>query len=435
MARWRGGVTFRRESLTGLDGRASSRGLLAQIPPGAVDFDRLDGQNCARPHHASHRRLPIGAPVESPRCIYAVVVRSRQLAPRSSVTRPPPVSSNRRWSARCRHGAPPDGGAGRGAAGVNGLRRRGLQTAGGTHVQFPSLHCRGRHHRRMCQRGVGSGAAEGDDPCERGNRRESEGNRIPASPQSMRTGASSRSSQSASNLVAGDTNGQSDVFVRDRNTGATTRVSVATNGTQANSGSYQPAISADGRYVAFYSNASNLGARGHQLLRGHLRARPRHGHDDAGERGDQRHPGGRVLRPAVDQRGRAVRGVFLERYQPGHGRHQRPVGRLRPRPNDRGHDARERGDQRQSGKRQVLRATPSAGTGRPSCSVSSASNLVDGDTNGAFDVFVHDRTPGITTRVSVATRRHSGKCRVPLGLLRSARTGGSSCSSQTQATW
>jgi len=59
-------------------------------------------------------------------------------------------------------------------------------------------------------------------------------------------------------IVPGDTNGQSDVFVRDMATGVTTRVSVASDGTQANSASERGAISGDGRYVAFESYASNL---------------------------------------------------------------------------------------------------------------------------------------------------------------------------------
>ena len=62
----------------------------------------------------------------------------------------------------------------------------------------------------------------------------------------------------ASNLVAGDTNGVNDVFVHDRQTGTTTRVSVGPGGAQANAGSGAPAISADGRWVAFASWASNL---------------------------------------------------------------------------------------------------------------------------------------------------------------------------------
>ena len=63
----------------------------------------------------------------------------------------------------------------------------------------------------------------------------------------------------ATNLVAGDTNGVSDIFVRDRIAGTTTRVSVATGGAQAVGGnSNNPSISADGRYVSFSSSATNL---------------------------------------------------------------------------------------------------------------------------------------------------------------------------------
>ncbi len=62
----------------------------------------------------------------------------------------------------------------------------------------------------------------------------------------------------ATNLVPGDTNGQIDVFVHDRETGTTTRASVASDGTQGNRPSIAPAISADGRFVAFASGATNL---------------------------------------------------------------------------------------------------------------------------------------------------------------------------------
>jgi len=60
------------------------------------------------------------------------------------------------------------------------------------------------------------------------------------------------------NLVAGDTNGSIDIFDHDRRTGETTRVSVDSDGNQANGDSQYPAISQDGQYVAFESNASNL---------------------------------------------------------------------------------------------------------------------------------------------------------------------------------
>jgi hypothetical protein len=62
----------------------------------------------------------------------------------------------------------------------------------------------------------------------------------------------------ATNLVAGDTNGTEDVFVHDRNTGKTTRVSVDSIGTEGDDSSYTPSISSDGRYVAFDSFATNL---------------------------------------------------------------------------------------------------------------------------------------------------------------------------------
>jgi Tol biopolymer transport system component len=62
----------------------------------------------------------------------------------------------------------------------------------------------------------------------------------------------------ASNLVPDDTNGEQDVFVHDRQTGRTTRVSVGAGGAQGNAGSIGAGISADGRYVTFDSNATNL---------------------------------------------------------------------------------------------------------------------------------------------------------------------------------
>jgi Tol biopolymer transport system component len=62
----------------------------------------------------------------------------------------------------------------------------------------------------------------------------------------------------ASNLVPGDTNFRNDIFVVELATGAIERVSVSSLGAQANDDSYLPRISADGRYVAFTSYAQNL---------------------------------------------------------------------------------------------------------------------------------------------------------------------------------
>jgi Tol biopolymer transport system component len=65
-------------------------------------------------------------------------------------------------------------------------------------------------------------------------------------------------SSSAITLVPNDTNGMKDVFVRDRLMGSTTRVSVSSVGVQSDGISYRPYISGDGRYVAFGSTATNL---------------------------------------------------------------------------------------------------------------------------------------------------------------------------------
>lgn len=62
----------------------------------------------------------------------------------------------------------------------------------------------------------------------------------------------------ASNLTSGDTNGFSDIFIHDLETGITECVSVASDGTMGNGHSVNPFISGDGRYIVFNSRASNL---------------------------------------------------------------------------------------------------------------------------------------------------------------------------------
>jgi Tol biopolymer transport system component len=62
----------------------------------------------------------------------------------------------------------------------------------------------------------------------------------------------------ASNLVPDDTNDTQDVFVYDRKTNTTERISVDSDGTEANGFSREPAISPNGRYVTYGSLASNL---------------------------------------------------------------------------------------------------------------------------------------------------------------------------------
>ena len=156
----------------------------------------------------------------------------------------------------------------------------------------------------------------------------------------------------ASNLVRGDTNGVEDIFVRDRKSGRTTRLSVDSHGRQASGGSWFPAISADGRYVAFQSLASNL-VRGDTNRLSDVFVR------DLAT--------GRTTRVSVASHGRQARcgADSCESTSPALSAHGRYVAFQ-----------------------------------------SSATNLVPRDTNRLGDVFVHDRRTGTTSRVSV---RSDGK--------------------------
>jgi Tol biopolymer transport system component len=62
----------------------------------------------------------------------------------------------------------------------------------------------------------------------------------------------------ASDLVTGDSNGHWDIFVRDLASGTTERISISNDGTEADHDSFEPSLSDDGRFVAFRSMASNL---------------------------------------------------------------------------------------------------------------------------------------------------------------------------------
>jgi Tol biopolymer transport system component len=154
---------------------------------------------------------------------------------------------------------------------------------------------------------------------------------------------------SATNLVAGDTNGAWDVFVHDTVTGETTRVSVDSSGKQGDGVSYNPSISSDGRFVAFRSYATNLVAGDtngawdvfvHDTVTGET---SRVSVDSSGNQGD-------------------------------------------------GHSA----------------STSISSDGRYVAFDSEASNLVAGDTNGAADIFVHDTVTGVTSRVSVDSSGNQG---------------------------
>ncbi len=161
---------------------------------------------------------------------------------------------------------------------------------------------------------------------------------------------------SASNLVPDDTNNAVDIFIHDRETSETTRVSVSSAGVQGDLDSYAPALSADGQVIAFYSYAGNLVS------------------------------GDTAICTNIDDYDGPVScaDVFV---------HDRATG-------------------------QTTRVSVSSGgtqgndssyspaisaDGRIVAFQSFATNLVPGDTNGVQDVFVHERPTATTTRVSVST--------------------------------
>jgi hypothetical protein len=153
----------------------------------------------------------------------------------------------------------------------------------------------------------------------------------------------------AANLVSGDTNGDYDVFVYDRQADTIRRVSVTSGGAQANGDSRSPAISADGTAVAFLSRATNLvsgDTNGEWDVFVHVLAT------------------GATTRVSVSSDGTQADGectrVSLD------------------------------------------------GDGSLVCYTSRATNLVSGDTNGVADVFVRDRTTGTTERVSVGDDEAQG---------------------------
>ena len=156
----------------------------------------------------------------------------------------------------------------------------------------------------------------------------------------------------ASNLVPGDTNHISDVFVHDRMTGLTTRETVSSAGQQGNGFCWYASISGDGRYVAFDSDASNLvpgDTNGGTDIFVHDRLT------------------GETTRVNVDSSGNQARYSQFTSYG----------------------------------------ATISP-DGRYVAFSSFADNLVPGDTNGASDIFVHDMLTGETARVSVDSAGNEG---------------------------
>ena len=134
----------------------------------------------------------------------------------------------------------------------------------------------------------------------------------------------------ATNLVPGDTNGTGDVFVRDRQTGTTERVSVGSGGVQGDGDSFAPGDLGGRTLRRLRVVATNLvpgDTNGTATCSSATARRARPERVSVGPGGAQGN--GRQLRPG-DLGGRAVRRLRLGRHQPGAGRHQQGGRRLCP---------------------------------------------------------------------------------------------------------
>ena len=215
----------------------------------------------------------------------------------------------------------------------------------------------------------------------------------------------------AENLVVGDTNGEDDVFVHDLYAGVTSRVSLSAGGAQGDGDSREPAISADGRFVTFRSNATNLvPSDNNGTWDIFIRDRDLDGNGVFDEIG-----GSRTLRVSVDSSGIEADGSSYSSSVSADGRF---VAFDSAATNLDGADPNVLDDvfvrDRQSGttvRVSVSSAGDPADNGGDWPSISAdgrwvafdslANNLVAGDTNLKSDVFVHDLQTGDTVRVSV----------------------------------
>jgi subtilisin family serine protease/Tol biopolymer transport system component len=201
------------------------------------------------------------------------------------------------------------------------------------------------------------------------------------------------------NLVPGDTNGRMDVFVYDRNTNLIERVSVSNFGGQGNGESFRPSLSADGRYVAFGSVASNLvPGDNNEMHDVFVYDRTTNSVEmvsvsDAGTPGN-----GTSMRPSISSDGRFV--TFVS------GSSNLVPGDTNGRDDIFVYDRNTKLIERVSVNNDGVQGTGSSsqpslsGNGRY-VTFDSTSTFVSGDTNGTSDVFVYDRATRLIERISV----------------------------------
>jgi Tol biopolymer transport system component len=212
---------------------------------------------------------------------------------------------------------------------------------------------------------------------------------------------------SATNLVLPDTESLPEIFLRDLNAGTTERISANSAGEPANGDSFGPSISDDGRFVTFMSVANNLDPRSpttRAVLRIYVRDR--------------------VTRQTT-LASPVLSGDSLEPYISGDGRFVVYYSAGSFVPDDVGSFDDVYIFDRVAGTTELVSRNSNGTVGndssfsRPMVTpggryvvfTSLASNLVTGDTNDNYDVFVRDRQLGRTEQISVATDGRHGNNR------------------------
>jgi len=218
-------------------------------------------------------------------------------------------------------------------------------------------------------------------------------------------------SSEASNLVPGETNNSTDIFVRDTLANTTTRVSISSTGDGANEGSYRPSISADGRFVTFDSDASNL-VPGDTNNSTDIFVRDLSTNaitlvsvGSSGERGNAN-----SFNSSISANGRFV--AFHSRATnlvPGDTNNSRDIFVRDLLTNTTTLISVSSSGERGNGDSfNLLSPGAISADGRFVVFESAATNLVPGDTNGNQDIFVRDTLANTTTRVSVNSAGNEG---------------------------
>ncbi|WP_160007801.1 TolB family protein [Nocardioides sp. AX2bis] len=205
---------------------------------------------------------------------------------------------------------------------------------------------------------------------------------------------------SATNLVPGDRNNASDIFLRDLRARTTTLISSASDGTPGNAPSLTPTISRDGTFAAFASDATNLVAGGTpEFTRNIYVKNIRTGRIFLVSRSVGGAPLSNAAAPAVSNGGRYVSFTsFAPDVVAGDTNDQVDVflrdRRLRETTRVSVTSAGAEGD--------AFSGMPAiSANGQTVAFVSDATNLTSADTNARRDVFVRDVVAGTTSRVSV----------------------------------